>query len=200
MRQLIVRLVLGACCALASVPALAADGAELAGREAAEWNALDWIGSEPLRLADLRGWVVLIRWWTDTCPMCLRSAPALNALHDRYAKRGLVVIGMYHPKPVSRDISYEEIRQAVKERGFEFPIALDLDWSNLRRYWLNGGRRRATSVSFVLDKQGRIQHVHPGPEFHEEGVGRHAQCRADYLEIRQRIEQLLAEPFSGGEK
>ncbi len=99
MLKLFIWLTMGAWAMGKAVPSLAAEGEELLGRRAPEWNAVDWLQSEPLRLADLRGRVVLIRWWTDTCPMCARSAPALNEFHDLYAKRGLVVIGMYHPKP-----------------------------------------------------------------------------------------------------
>jgi len=36
-----------------------------------------WLNSEPLSLEDLEGQVVLVRWWTDTCPVCASSAPAL---------------------------------------------------------------------------------------------------------------------------
>ncbi len=38
-----------------------------------------WLNSAPLSLEDLRGQVVLVRWWTDTCPFCASSAPAFTA-------------------------------------------------------------------------------------------------------------------------
>ncbi len=200
MLRLLIWLALGAWGAGKAAPSLAAEGDELLGRRASEWNAVDWLQSEPLWLADLRGRVVLIRWWTDRCPMCLRSAPALNEFHDLYAKRGLSVIGMYHPKPITREVSSEEVRKAAEQRGFKFPIGLDLDWSNLRKFWLDGGRRRATSVSFLIDRQGRIRHIHPGPEFHKQGEGEHAQCRFEYLELQHRIVELLFDPLLGGEE
>jgi len=173
------------------------EGAELLGRPAPEWNTLEWVQSEPLALRDLRGKVVLVRWWTDTCPMCARSAPALNEFHELYGERGLVVVGMYHPKPISREISPGQIEQAARERGFEFPIALDLGWSNLRKYWLEGQGRRATSVSFLIDRHGIIRYIHPGPEYHRGGEGRHARCGSDYLELKEKIEELLREESDG---
>src|SRR5579884_4396369 len=30
----------------------------------------EWLNSKPLSIEDLRGHVVLVRWWTDTCPLC----------------------------------------------------------------------------------------------------------------------------------
>ncbi|HWB78793.1 MAG TPA: hypothetical protein VG755_27715, partial [Nannocystaceae bacterium] len=39
-----------------------------------------WIGDDPGDIADLRGRVVLVRFWTDTCPYCRATAPALVEL------------------------------------------------------------------------------------------------------------------------
>ncbi len=96
--------------ALAAVTDQGAAGAELIGTKALGWEGAEWLNPEPLRLEDLRGKVVLVRWWTDSCPYCSRSAPALNEFHARYARRGLIVIGMYHPKPIDRPITASEVR------------------------------------------------------------------------------------------
>lgn len=200
MARLLVSLLLSVWGASTAVSVAAGEGSELLGRSAPEWNTLDWIHSEPLALGDLRGKVVLIRWWTDTCPMCARSAPALNEFHELYGGRGLVVVGMYHPKPISREMRGEDVERVARERGFEFPIALDLDWSNLNRYWLDGRRRRATSVSFLIDRDGIIRYIHPGPEYHRGGGVEHAQCGAGYRELKEMIEELVREAASGGER
>ncbi len=103
--------------ALAAVTDQGAAGAELIGTKALGWESAEWLNTEPLRLEDLRGKVVLVRWWTDTCPYCSRSASTLNEFHARYVHHGLIVIGMYHPKPIDRPITASEIREAAKERG-----------------------------------------------------------------------------------
>ena len=170
------------------------DVRELIGTMAPGWDGAEWLDTEPLRLDALRGKVVLVRWWTDTCPYCLRSAPALNELHARYAHRGLIVVGMYHPKPMDRAITASEIREAARERGFGFPIAIDRDWSVLRRWWLDGERRGATSVSFLIDQRGVIRHVHPGPAFHREVVEGDVRPRRDFIDLDNIIEELLTAP------
>ena len=68
----------------------------------------------------------------------------------------------------------------------------------LADWWLTGPERPATSVTFLLDKSGVIQFVHPGMEYHEAnqvagGSEVHAMCAADMLGIRTQIERLLAE-------
>jgi peroxiredoxin len=180
--------------ALAAATDPEAAGAELIGTKAPGWKGVEWLNTKPLRLEDLRGKVVLVRWWTDTCPYCRRSAPALNEFHARYARRGLIVIGMYHPKPIDRSITASEIRAAAQERGFGFPIAIDRGWSVLRRWWLDGGRRSATSVSFLIDRRGVIRHIHPGPAFHREVVRGDEQPSRDFVELNRMIDQVLNDP------
>jgi len=171
-------------------------GQERVGQPAPEWGALSWLGSEPLSLADLRGRVVLIRFWTDTCPFCRATAPALATLDEDYRDRGVTVVGMYHPKPRGTERTAEQVAEVTGEWGWQFPVALDLDWAVLDAYWLGEGKQAYTSVSFILDAEGVIRYVHPGPEFHEGGPPKHEQCRQDYRDIRTTLDALLAEPVA----
>lgn len=162
-----------------------------------------WLNSEPLTLQDLRGQVVLVRWWTDTCPFCASSAPALRKLHEQYSASGLKVIGVFHPKAGRDDPpDVARVQRAVQSRQFVFPIAIDWDWrtKTLKDWWLTGPKRPATSVTFLLDKTGVIRFVHPGMEYHDAGdvdagddSEGHAVCVRDMARIRAAIEQLIAE-------
>ncbi|HEY8922832.1 MAG TPA: hypothetical protein VIU64_00555, partial [Polyangia bacterium] len=49
--------------------------AHLVGTRPPEWRASEWLNTAPLRLQDLRGKVVVVRWWTAGCPYCSASAP-----------------------------------------------------------------------------------------------------------------------------
>ena len=172
---------------------LAKEGDELIGKSAPEWGTLEWMNSHSLKLKELGDKVVLIRWWTETCPFCAASAPALNEFHDTFKDKGLVVIGMYHPKPPGPR-PQKALEKAVKRLGFEFPIALDMDWEMLRRYWLAQGGHRWTSVSFLIDKRGKIRYIHPGGEYYK-GTGKtRMKAERDYNELKVMIEKLIAEP------
>ena len=48
----------------------------------------EWINSNPLMLADLKGKVVLIDFWTFTCVNCIRTLPYLKLWHSKYADDG----------------------------------------------------------------------------------------------------------------
>jgi thiol-disulfide isomerase/thioredoxin len=178
-------------------PARAADlsrGEDRLGVVAPRLELQHWLHSPRLEMDALRGKVVLIRWWTEGCPFCVATAPALRELDRKYGHRGLQVIGIFHPKPAG-DWSVERMQMAGERLGFNFPVALDGDWTALRRWWPDLEKRGWTSVSFVVDKTGVIRYVHPGGEFHEGRGGneaQHAQCEREYGNIDRVIQRLLA--------
>jgi len=148
----------------------------------------------PLTLGALRGKVVLIRFFMDAdCPLCRGTAPALNEFHREFSSRGLTVIGMYTPKPRPRPVSVERVREYVEAYGFQFPVALDDDWSALRRLWLDRVRDADyTSASLLIDRDGILRHVHEGGLYAKDAAG--PEARRGYQEMRAAIERLLAEP------
>ena len=174
---------------LAGVETFAAppnEGADVIGVRPEGWTVRDWINSEPLALEGLRGKVVLVRWWTAPgCVFCEGSAPALNDFWKRYRDQGLVVVGLYHHKS-SDPLRLNDVKKQARKFGFEFPVAIDPDWTTLRRWWLKKHERGWTSVTFLLDRQGTIRHVHPGGAFFKGERG--------YDALESKIEALLAKP------
>lgn len=161
------------------------EGEELLGTPAPAWTVAAWINSQPLTVEQLKGQVVLLRWWTGPdCPFCEASISYLHQWHERYADRGLVVIGMYHPKPPGT-MPVEVVRTLAEGLGLAFPLAIDPNWETLRRYWLDGHTRPWTSASFLIDQEGLIRYVHPGGSYSPE----------EAQEIEALIEALLE--FSG---
>lgn len=53
--------------------------------------APDWPNT--LRARALRGKVVLVRWWSDACPMCSGALPSLAGLYTQHRRDGLVILG-----------------------------------------------------------------------------------------------------------
>jgi len=162
------------------------EGKELIGTAAQKWEVKDWFNSKPLRLEDLRGKVVLVRFWTASgCPFCAASAPALNEFYEKYHKQDLEVIGFYHHKS-SAPLDSQDIQKYMEKFGFKFPVAIDYDWKTLRRWWLDKRPRAWTSVSFLIDRLGIIRHIHPG--------GQYVKGDRDYTKLRAKIEALLRGP------
>src|ERR1700691_2406373 len=69
------------------------------GRPAPELNgSLTWLNSPSLRLANLRGKVVLLDFFEYSCVNCIRTFPYIQEWEKRYADNGLVVIGIHTPQ------------------------------------------------------------------------------------------------------
>lgn len=144
-----------------------------------------WFNSPPLSLDQLRGQVVFVRWFMGpSCPFCSATAATLRALHERYAAKGLAVIGMYHHKEET-PLDPTQVAGWVKHFGYQFPVAIDKDWATLERWWLQGHERSFTSVSFLIDKAGIVRRVHLGGTLAPEG--------ADIDAITADVERLLAQ-------
>lgn len=57
-----------------------------------------WFNSAPLKLADLRGKVVLVDFWTYGCVNCVNTLPHVTELYAKYKDRGFVVVGVHTPE------------------------------------------------------------------------------------------------------
>jgi thiol-disulfide isomerase/thioredoxin len=133
----------------------------------------EWINSEPLRLKDLRGRVVLIEFWTFGCYNCRNTLPFVKTWHDRYQDKGLTVIGVHSPE-FDEERKVENLRREVASLGIRYPVVTDNDYQTWNAY-----KVEAWPAIFLLDKEGRIRWMHVG--------------EGDYDEAERLIEKLLAE-------
>ena len=115
-----------------------------------------WFNSKPLTLADLKGKVILVDFWTFSCINCIRTLPYMEMLHEKYASQGLVVVGIHAP-----EFSFEKVpanvEASIKERGLHYPIALDNDFKT----W-NAFNNRYWPAKYLIDMNGNIRYTHFG--------------------------------------
>ena len=140
-------------------------------------GATEWLNSQPLSAAGLRGNVVLISFWTYTCINWLRSLPYVRAWAEKYRDQGLIVIGVHTPEfAFEHDI--ENVRRAAQDMRVEYPIAVDSNYAIWRafdnHYW---------PALYFVDAQERIRH-------HQFGEG-------EYEQSEMILHQLLAEAGRG---
>jgi len=167
------------------------DGSDLIGRRAPAFSFERWLRSPVLTPQDLHGKVVLLRWWTEGCDYCAATLPGLETLRRRYGARGLVVIGVYHPKP-PRHVSDAQVLAAADRLGFKGPLAPGQPVAIERAPALIEREREFTSVSFLIDRDGFIRWVHAGGEYHASTDPAHARCDADYRGLERTLTTLLA--------
>jgi thiol-disulfide isomerase/thioredoxin len=125
-------------------------------------QASAWLNSEPLAAAALRGRVVLVDFWTYSCVNWLRTLPYVRAWAERYADRGLVVVGVHAPE-FGFEHDLENVRHAVGELGVGYPVVIDNDFAIWRsfdnHYW---------PAVYLLDGGGQVRFHHFGEEAYEE--------------------------------
>jgi thiol-disulfide isomerase/thioredoxin len=167
----------------------AADGRELIGAQLGEWQLADWAGTAGAAptLASLRGRVVVVRFWTTGCPHCEKTLPALQKLSQELRDLPVTFIGAFHGKPASSEPDLERPLRVARSWGVTFPLALDREWRTLRAWWLDGAHRHATSVTFVIGKDGRVVHVHPGPVFYPTDDPDLAEVNRDHVALRRAV-------------
>jgi thiol-disulfide isomerase/thioredoxin len=170
-------------------------GIELIGRPAPPWRFTRWVRGGPLSQRELRGKVVLMRFWTEDCRFCEATLPAIERLRREYGERGLVVLGAFHPGEAHQKRSDARILALADSLGFGGPIACDQDWKTLERWWLDGHpERNWVSVSFLIDREGVVRWVHGGGEYHPSDDPRHHRCEMKFEQLEAAIEPLLEAP------
>jgi thiol-disulfide isomerase/thioredoxin len=101
----------------------------LAGKPAPEFSQIKgWKNGGPLKLADLRGKVILLDFWGYWCGPCIGAMPNLTKLHDKYKDRGLVIVAVHDDSVASVDEMDAKLADARKfwgGRDLPFPVALD---------------------------------------------------------------------------
>lgn len=109
-----------------------------------------WLNvSKPLALADLKGKVVLLDFWTYCCINCMHIIPDLKKLEAKYP-RELVIIGVHSAK-FENEREAENIRQAILRYEIEHPVVND---SNFAIWDAYGARAWPTLV--LIDPEGNI--------------------------------------------
>ena len=139
-------------------------------------NTAAYTGTDgaPLTLADLKGKVVLLDFWTYSCINCQRTLPFLTAWYDKYKADGFVVIGVHTPEFAFEHVA-SNVSDATKRFGVTYPVALDNDYVTWQawgqRYW---------PAHYLIDKEGIIRQVHFG--------------EGGYADTEKLIQQLLDAP------
>ncbi len=127
-----------------------ANNAPEVGYPAPDFTLKDLDGNT-VRLSDLRGKVIFINFWATWCPPCRAEMPEIEAVHQEYKDKGVVVLGVDISEPEST------VRQYIQEGGFSWTIVLDKTGEVSRDYQIT-----AIPTSFFLDREGIIRVVNIG--------------------------------------
>lgn len=135
-----------------------------------------WLNVDsPLRIADLRGKVVIVEMWTFGCINCQNVMPSLKEWHSKYKDAGLVIIGNHFPE-FSYESDLENLKNAIQRYEIEYAVAQDNTGDTWRAY-----KNHYWPALYLIDKQGHIRYVNIG--------------EGHYKETEENIKALLAETY-----
>ena len=102
---------------------------------------------KPIVLNELRGKVVLVNFWSTSCPGCIKEMPGLIETYQQYKDRGfeIVAVAMSYDPP-NYVVNFAQTRQ------LPFPVALDVNGEHARAF----GNVQLTPTSFIIGKDGSI--------------------------------------------
>jgi thiol-disulfide isomerase/thioredoxin len=156
-------------------------------------NVDGYINSEPITLADLRGKVVLVDFWTYSCINCIRTIPYLNAWHEKYADNGLVIVGVHTPE-FEFEKDYNNVKAAVEKFNIKYPVAQDNEKGTWEAY-----ENRYWPRKYLIDSEGyiRFDHIGEGAYTETEKVIQSLIAeRTEYIGANITIDQSISKPES----
>jgi sugar lactone lactonase YvrE len=128
-------------------------------------EGLQWLNVEhPLRLADLRGKVVILDFWTYGCINCIHVMEELARLRDRFGHK-LAVVGVHSPK-FENEADIDRLREILVRYQRDEPVVNDPDYLMMREYGV-----RAWPTLVMIDPLGGYVGDVAG-EGHEERLAR----------------------------
>lgn len=133
----------------------------------------EWLNTDPLAIAQLKGKVVLVDFWTYTCINCIRTIPYLKSWDEQYRDKGLVIIGVHAPE-FEFEKKLTNVAKAVQDFGITYPVMQDNDFATWRAF-----RNNYWPAKYLIDAHGNIRYTHFG--------------EGEYDQTEMAIQQLLKE-------
>lgn len=153
-------------------------------KQAPELSGKQWINTSEganakTVIADRKGKVTVVHFWTFACINCKRNLPSYDRWHEKFSPQGVEIIGVHTPElDIEKD--FRNVESQVRKLGIEYPVLFDPDYRNWNRW-----RQQYWPTAYVIDKSGVIRAAWVG-ELNHGGQQGEAKMAAV-------IEKLLAE-------
>jgi len=130
----------------------------LLGQPAPELAMQEWLNTDPLTVADLKGQVVLLEFWATWCKPCEQLFPRIKELHAQHAQQKLRVLALtrffmaYGGPPEAKAQEMTLIREFAAKHNLEFPVGVAEDESVQSAYGAT-----ALPMLALIDRAGIVR-------------------------------------------
>ena len=127
------------------------------GKTAPEFIGSQWLNADrPLKIADRKGKVTVVYFWTFACYNCKNNMPAVKRIAEAFKKDGVETISIHTPE-IAEEKVVGNVKKAVERHGIKYPVLIDGDYANWRAWGTS-----AWPTILVIDKHNKIQSVWEG--------------------------------------
>jgi peroxiredoxin len=113
-------------------------------------------GDEPVSLESLRGKLVLVDFWSSSCPPCVRQMRDLEVIHQRLSKQDVVVLGIN-----TEGANPDFLREFSRKRGVRYKVLID------RGAVMDSYHVTSLPTLYLIDRQGKIRWSNVGYTSHQ---------------------------------
>jgi len=136
-----------------------------------------WLNTDATSIDDFTGQVLLVEMWTFGCSNCKARIPFTQSYYEEFGDANFEILGVHAPE-FSFEADVNNIIEAADQLGVNWPIALDTDKLNFRKW--QPGSTNFWPRTYVIDQNGDIRYDHIG--------------EGNYEELRETIRYLIDNP------
>jgi thiol-disulfide isomerase/thioredoxin len=134
---------------------------------------------QPIKLAGLKGKVILVHFWTFGCINCKHNLPIYDRWQKQFENQDVAILGVHTPETSGEAVT-SRVSSDVKRRGITYPILVDNRSENWTRW-----HQRYWPCVYLLDKRGRIRYRWEGELEYDHAGGE--------AKMARKVEELLKE-------
>lgn len=131
-----------------------------------------WLNSKPIKLAERRGKVTMVEFWTFACSNCQANLPIYERIWNKFGGPDFTIVSIHTPE-LPQEYKLENVKAFVREHQISYPVLVDDKYDNWSRW-----NQEFWPAIYLVDKRGNIREKWMGELNYAGHDGEAEVCRA----------------------
>lgn len=115
-------------------------------------SGTEWLNTKDAEVAaKYKGRITLVHFWAFACGNCKNNLPAIQRLTEKFAKQGVVTIGIHTPE-IEIEKKVENVQKAIDKHKITYPVLVDGDY----KMWKAFGTQWWPTL-YIIDQNGKAR-------------------------------------------